>query len=104
MVVVCFILGAMSILDVMAVMLLTFHDVLDGATGSVLAVVLCTTSQLSLLTLVVALIDVAAGVTGVPILVEVGAEVAILGTIHLRLTGVVLIDLHLNGREVAVTP
>jgi hypothetical protein len=53
-----------------------------------------------LLTLVVALVDVATGVTDAPVLVDVGAEVTILGTVHPRLIGVVLIDLLLDGREV----
>jgi hypothetical protein len=74
----------------------------DDARGVVLAVVLRTTSQLVFLALVVALVDVAAGIAGMPILIKVGAEVAILGTVRPRLLGVVLIDLLLDGGEVAV--
>jgi hypothetical protein len=58
-------------------------------------------SQLSFITLVVALVDVAAGVAGVPVLVEVGAEVAILDTIRPELLRVVLTSLLLDCREVA---
>jgi hypothetical protein len=60
-------------------------------------VVLCTTSQLLLFALAMALVDVVAGVTGTPILVEAGTEVVILGSVHPRLFGVVLIDLLLYG-------
>jgi hypothetical protein len=67
----------------------------------VLAVVLRTTSQLVFLALAVALVDIAAGIAATPILIKVGAEVAILGTVRPRLLGVVLIDLLLDGGEVA---
>jgi hypothetical protein len=49
----------------------------------------------------VALVNVAAGDVCTCILVEVGAEVANLGTVPTRLIGIILIDLLLNGREVA---
>jgi hypothetical protein len=64
-------------------------------------VVLCTTSQLLLFALAMVLVDVVAGVTSTPILVEFGMEVVILGSVHPRLFGVVLIDLLLYGGEVA---
>jgi hypothetical protein len=43
MAIVCLILCTTSVLDVVAVALLAFHDAMDGARGAVLAVVLCTT-------------------------------------------------------------
>jgi hypothetical protein len=39
-VIICFVLGATHVLDVMAVVLLTFHDAVDCARGAVLAFVL----------------------------------------------------------------
>jgi hypothetical protein len=49
------------------------------------------------------LVDVAAGVAGTPVVVEVVAEVTILGTISptMGLLGVVLVNLLVNGRKVA---
>jgi hypothetical protein len=44
MAVIYFALGATPILDVVAVVLLTFHDAVDDARGAVLAVVLRATS------------------------------------------------------------
>jgi hypothetical protein len=44
MAVICFVLGATPILNVVAVALLTFHDVVDGARGAILVVVLRATS------------------------------------------------------------
>jgi hypothetical protein len=102
MAVVHFVPSTAPILNVVAITLLMFHDTVDDARGVVLAVVLRTTSQLVFLALVVALVDVAAGIAGMPILIKVGAEVAILGTVRPRLLGVVLIDLLLDGGEVAV--
>jgi hypothetical protein len=102
MAVVHFVPSTAPILNVVAITLLMFHDTVDDARGVVLAVVLRTTSQLVFLALVVALVDVAAGIAGTPILIKVGAEVAILGTVRPRLLGVVLIDLLLDGGEVAV--
>jgi hypothetical protein len=93
----CFVLGTTLVLDVMAVALLAFHDVVDDAKGDVLAVVLRVTSQLSLFTLVMALVDVTVGVAVSLVLVEVGAEVAVPCAVHPRLVGVVLIDLLLDG-------
>jgi hypothetical protein len=49
-----------------------------------------------------ALIDVITGVAVSPVLVEVGAEVAVPRVVRPRLVGVVLIDLLLNGGEFAV--
>jgi hypothetical protein len=49
------------------------------------------------------LVDVAAGVAGVPLVAEVDAEVATVGTVSpvVGLLGVVLIDLLLDGWKVA---
>jgi hypothetical protein len=44
-----------------------------------------------------ALVDVTAGVVALPILIEVGAEVAVPRAIHLRLVGDVLVDLLLDA-------
>jgi hypothetical protein len=49
-----------------------------------------------------ALVVVAAGIVILPVLVEVGAEVAVSRAIRLRLLGVVLVDLLLDGREFVV--
>jgi hypothetical protein len=46
---------------------------MDGARGAVLAIIVEKTSKFSLFLLVVALVDVAAGVATAPVLVEVGA-------------------------------
>jgi hypothetical protein len=75
------------VLDVMAIVLLLLHDVMNGARRVVLVVVL--------FTLVVTLVDVAAGIAGTPVIVEVVVEVAILGTVSPTsgLVGVVLVDL-----------
>jgi hypothetical protein len=62
-----------AVLDIVAVTLLSFHDAVDDARGAILTVVL--------LSLAMALVDVAAGAT---VTVEVGVEVAVLGTIRLR--------------------
>jgi hypothetical protein len=47
--------------------------------------------------LAIALIDVATSVAATPVLVEVGAEVAISRVIRPRMVGVVLVDLLLDG-------
>jgi hypothetical protein len=73
----------------------------DDARRAVLMVVLRTVSQLSFLTLAVALVDVATSVTSAPVLVEVGTKVVILRFIRPRLIKVVLIGLLLDGRKVA---
>jgi hypothetical protein len=95
-------LGTSSVLDVMVVALLTLHDAMDGAWRSVLTVIVQMTSQLPLLTLAMALIDVAARVAGMPVLFEVSAEVTISCTIRLRLVGIVLVDFFLDGGESVV--
>jgi hypothetical protein len=72
MVVVGLVLGAPSVLDVVAFALLTLHDPVDAARRAVLAIVVKATSELSLLALAVVLVDVAASVATTPVLVEVG--------------------------------
>jgi phage tail tape-measure protein len=92
MTVVYFILGAAPVLDVVTVVLLTFHDAVQDSRGAVLAVVLRATSQLSLFTLAMALVDVAASVAGASVLIEVGVEVTVPCVVLVRLVGVVLIE------------
>jgi hypothetical protein len=58
--------------------------------------------QLPLLALTVVMVDVAAGVACTSVLVEVGAEVAVPHIVRLRLVGVVLVDLLLDGGEFIV--
>jgi hypothetical protein len=84
------------------VTLLALHDAMDSARRAVLAVVLRAMSQLPLLALTGALVDVVAGVACTFVLVEVGAEVAVPHVVHLRLVGVVLVDLLLDGGEFAM--
>jgi hypothetical protein len=67
------VLGTLPILDVVAFALLAFHDPVDAARRTVLAVVVEATSEFPLLALSVTLVDVAAGVATTPVLVEVGA-------------------------------
>jgi hypothetical protein len=90
------------VLDVMAVALLTLHDAMNGAQRSVLAIVVQMMSQLPLLTLMMALINVAASVAAMPVLVEVGAKVAVSHAVRPRLVGVVLVELLLDGGEFVV--
>jgi hypothetical protein len=61
------------VLDVVAVAFFALHDPMDGARGAVLAIVIKTTSELSLFALAVALVDVATSVVTTLVLVEVGA-------------------------------
>jgi hypothetical protein len=61
------------VLDVVAFALLTLHDPVDVAWRTVLAVIVEAMSELPLLTFAVTLVDVAAGVATMPVLVEVGA-------------------------------
>jgi hypothetical protein len=61
------------ILDVVAITLLALHDAVTAPGRAVLAVVLHTTSQL---VLVVTLVDVAAGIAGTPVVVEVVLNVS----------------------------
>jgi hypothetical protein len=56
-----------------ALALLALHDPVDAAGKTVLAVVVEATSEFPLLTLVVTLVDVTAGIAITLILVEVGA-------------------------------
>jgi hypothetical protein len=72
-VVVCLVLGTSSVLDAVAIVFFTLHDVVDGARGGVLTIVVKATSKFSLFALAVVLVDVAAGVATAPVLVEVGA-------------------------------
>jgi hypothetical protein len=72
-VVVRLVLGTSPVLDVVAITFFMLHDAMDGARGAILTIVVEATSKFSLFALAVALVDVAAGVTTAPILVEVGA-------------------------------
>jgi hypothetical protein len=56
-----------------ALALLALHDLVDAAGRTVLVVVVEATSEFPLLTLVVTLVDVTAGIVITLILVEVGA-------------------------------
>jgi hypothetical protein len=67
------VLGMPPVLDIVAFALLALHDPVDTAWRTVLAVVVEATSELPLLAFVVTLVDVAAGVATMPVLVEVGA-------------------------------
>jgi hypothetical protein len=71
--VICFILSASPVLDVVAIAFFALHDLMDGAQGAVLAIVFEATSKFSLFTLVVALVDVAAGIATALVVVEVSA-------------------------------
>jgi hypothetical protein len=66
--VVFLILGALLVLDVVA---LTLNDLVDAAWRTVFTIVVEAMVQLSLLALVVALVDVTAGIATTPVLVEV---------------------------------
>jgi hypothetical protein len=91
------VLGASSVLDVMAIALFTHHDAVDGTRGAVLAIVVQATSMLPLFTLTMALVDGATSIATVPVLVEVGVQVG-------ALRGVCpgLVDLLLDGVELAM--
>jgi hypothetical protein len=67
------VLGMSPDLDVVALALLTLHDPMDTTWRTVLAVVVEATSEFLLLALMVTLVDVTAGVSTTPVLVEVGA-------------------------------
>jgi hypothetical protein len=69
----CLVLGTPSVLDVVAFALLALHDPVEAARRTVLAFVVEATSELSLLTLAVALVDVVASVATASVLVDVGA-------------------------------
>jgi hypothetical protein len=67
------VLGTPPVLNIVTIALLTLHDAMDGAQGTVLTIVIQTTSKLPLFALVMALVDVVASVAVASILVEVGA-------------------------------
>jgi hypothetical protein len=69
--VVFLVLGTSPTLDVVALALLTLHDLVDAAWRTVLTVIVEVTSQLPLLTLTMTLVDVAAGIATTPVPVEV---------------------------------
>jgi hypothetical protein len=69
--VVFLVLGTSPTLDVVALALLTLHDLVDAAWRTVLTVIVKVTSQLPLLTLTMTLVDVAAGIATTPVPVEV---------------------------------
>jgi hypothetical protein len=71
--VVFLVLGTSPVLDVVTLALLALHDPVDVARRTVLTVVVEVTSELLLLALAVTLVDVAAGIAIVSVLVEVGA-------------------------------
>jgi uncharacterized protein YqgC (DUF456 family) len=73
MAVVGLVLGALPVLNVVALAFLVLHVPVDAARRTVFAIVVEMTSELSLLALTVALVDVATGVATTPILVDVGA-------------------------------
>jgi hypothetical protein len=56
----------------MAIAFFALHDLMDGARGAILVIVIEVTSKFSLFALAVALVDVAAGAATVPVLVEIG--------------------------------
>jgi hypothetical protein len=60
------------VLDVVAFAHLALHDPVDAAWRTVLAIVVEATTELSLLALAVALVDVAASVVTALVLVDVG--------------------------------
>jgi hypothetical protein len=70
--VVFLVLGTSPVLDVVALALLTLHDLVDSAWRNVIAVVVEATSQLPVLALAMTLVDVAAGVAIASVLIEVG--------------------------------
>jgi hypothetical protein len=71
--VVFLVLGTSSVLDIVVLALIVLHDPVDAAWRTILEVVVEATSQLPLLALAMTLVDVAAGIAIVPVLVEVGA-------------------------------
>jgi hypothetical protein len=70
--VVFLVLGMLPVFDVEALALLALHDPVDAAWRTALTVVVEATSEFQLLALAVTLVDVAEGVTIVPVFVEVG--------------------------------
>jgi hypothetical protein len=73
MAILCLVLGTPPVLDVMAVAFLALHDLMGGAWGVVISIIVEATSELSLFALAVALVDVATSVVTMQVLVEVGA-------------------------------
>jgi hypothetical protein len=73
MVVVDLVLGTLPVLHVVAFAIFALHDPMDGDRGAVLTIIVEATSKLSLLTLAVALVDVATSVVTMSVLVDVGA-------------------------------
>jgi hypothetical protein len=71
MAVVCLVLGLPPVLDVVAFAFFALHDLMDGARGGVLSIVVVVMSELSLFALAVALVDVATSAATTPVLVEV---------------------------------
>jgi hypothetical protein len=100
MAVVSFVLGVMPVLDIMVAALLVFHDVVDGARGRTRS--RTPNDATTHVPRARGDADVVVCVAGAPVPVKVGAEVAIVGAVRQSLLGVVLIDLLLDGREVAV--
>jgi hypothetical protein len=70
--VVFLVLGTSPVLDVVALALLTLHDLVDSSWRNIIAVVVEATSQLPVLALAMTLVDVAAGVAIASVLIEVG--------------------------------
>jgi hypothetical protein len=100
--VLCLVYCTVPVLDIMAVVLLALHDVVNNTGRAVLTVILRATAQLLLLTLTVTLVDIAAGFTSAPIVVEVVTQVARIDVVSpaFGLLGFVLIDLLLDGWKV----
>jgi hypothetical protein len=65
-------LGTLPVLDAVALAFFALHDLMNGARGVVLAIVVEAMSKLSLLALAVALVDVDASVAVAPVLIDVG--------------------------------
>jgi hypothetical protein len=73
MAVICLVLGTSPVLDVVALEFFALHDLMNGARGAILAIIVEATSKLSLFTLAVARVDVATSVATALVLVDVGA-------------------------------
>jgi hypothetical protein len=67
------VLGMPLVLDIVAIAFFALHDTMDGARGGVLAIVVELTSELSLIALMVALVDVAVSVATALVLFEISA-------------------------------
>jgi hypothetical protein len=86
-----------SVFHVVAIAFFALHDLMEGARGGVLTIVIEATSKFSLFALVVALVNVAAGVATAPVLIKVGAYVDAWRSVCPR-----LVDLLLDGEELAM--